>query len=179
MSMKLFLTTSLANSSCIGKWVLLPVRETRLPFLFDRMGIQTQLVDYFLTDREASTVFLRGSVSNYQEVLCLNKLAKAICNLTETQENEFCALMEYECCPDIKTAQDIITNQLPKWELVEGVDSDESFRAYLSEQYGREVSISEVSRLRKLKIFIITTFGCLVSTRLVKKSVWTNWRELM
>lgn len=177
MSMKLFLTTSLTNGNHIGKWVLLPVRETRLPFLLERLGIQNQPIDYFLTDNEASTVFLRGSVSDYLEVLCLNELAKSIRNLTESQEKEFCALMEYECCPDLKTAEDIISNQLSKWELVEGVDSDESLRECLSEQYGREVLISEVTRLRKLNIFRFTTYGCLIRTNLIRKSVWTYWRE--
>ena len=177
MSMKLFLTTSLASGSHTGKWVLLPVRETRLPFLLERLGMETKPVDYFLTDNEASTVFLRGSVSEYLEVLRLNELAKAIRNLTKCQEKGFCALMEYECCPNLETTKDIIVNQLSKWELVEGIDSDESLREYLSEQYGREVLISEVSRLRKLNIFRFTTYGCLISTRLVRKSVWTYWRE--
>ena len=177
MSMKLFLTTSITSGSHTGKWVLLPARETRLPFLLERMGMETKPVDYFLTDNEASIVFLRGSVSDFLEVLRLNELAKSIRRLTESQEKAFCALMEYECCPDLKTTEDIITDQLSKWELVEGIDSDELLRGHLSEQYGREVSSSEVTRLRRLGIFRFTSYGCLISTRLVRKSVWSYWRE--
>ena len=177
MSMKLFLTTSLINGNRTGKWVLLPVREMRLPFLLERMGMETQPIDYFLTNNEASVVFLRGSVSDFLDVQRLNELAKAIRKLNESQEKEFCALLEYECCPDLNTAESIITDQLSKWELVEGIDSDESLREYLSKQYGREVSSDEVTRLRRLNVFRFTTYGCLISTRLVRKSVWTYWRE--
>lgn len=173
MSMKLILTTSVTSGRNIGKWIILPFGERRLPSMLDILNMRTAPVDYLLTDREASTVFFRGTVSSYLEVLRLNELAKAINSLTDNQEKAFCALMECECSQDVKAAEDIISNQLPKWELVEGIDSDDSLREYLSELYGREVLINEVLRLRKLNIFIFTTYGCLISTRLVRKSVWT------
>lgn len=165
MGMKVFLTTPVSKDNTHGRWVLLPIRQERIGGILQRMNYATEQPEFFVSDETADIVILRGTVSSYSEAVRLNNLARDISSLSEHDENIFCALMECESQPDISTAEQML-KQLSKWELLDGIDTDETLGKFFADVWSKKVPYSDNSSIgiyiRNRYKCVFTSFGCLI-----------------
>ena len=166
MSIKVFLSTSVAKNNSAGKWLLLPARQERLGTILQKLNYGTEPPDFFVTDEKAEITYMRGTISSYLEVVRLNNLARDLHSLSEHEENIFYALMECECLPNISIAERIL-KRLHKWELLYGIDNDTTLGKFFSEYYNQAIKDSDYTNLgvhiRSQHKCIFTSLGCLIA----------------
>ncbi|HBF7477424.1 TPA: antirestriction protein ArdA [Clostridioides difficile] len=76
----------------IGEWVKLPVNEEELQEVLDRIGINEEYEEYFITDYETDIKGLE--ISEYSNIEQLNELAKELEELEEYEVEQLKALLE-------------------------------------------------------------------------------------
>lgn len=83
----------------IGEWVQLPISNEDLQKVFERIGINEEYEEYFITDYECDFY----EIGEYESINTLNEIAEKIDNLDEEQEQVVKVLMS-ECGYDLDDA---------------------------------------------------------------------------
>ena len=119
------------NEGCLmGEWVKLPVNTDKLQEVLDRIGINEQYEEYFISDYE--TLFANLHINEYSSLDDLNELAKRIEELTDYDYDKLGAVLECESCMTIAEILEII-DELDSFDLLTDVDSDEALGEYYAE----------------------------------------------
>lgn len=89
--MKIFLTNlgKYNEGELIGEWVELPVSQEELQKVFERIGINEEYEEYFITDYECDLY----EVGEYENLDTLNEIAERIEELDEEESKVVNALM--------------------------------------------------------------------------------------
>lgn len=157
----------------IGEWVKLPVDQNELQNVLNRIGINEQYEEYFITDYE--TLFSNLHINEYASISNLNTLAERIDSLADSDYDKLAAVLECEGNTSISEIIELI-DDLDNFDLLEGVDTDyaigehfaeESFllhdvpdsisRYFDYESYGRDIRL-ELN-------CCITSFGLVIDNR--------------
>lgn len=83
----------------VGEWVQLPISNEELQKVFERIGINKEYEEYFITDYECDFY----EIGEYESINTLNEIAEKIDNLDEEQEQVVKVLMS-ECGYDLDDA---------------------------------------------------------------------------
>lgn len=79
----------------VGEWVDLPVSEEELEKVFNRIGINDEYEEYFITDYESDIDGVK--VGEYENIDDLNELAEALEDLDSEKENVLSVMLEDGC----------------------------------------------------------------------------------
>lgn len=90
----------------IGEWVSLPISESELEEVLERIGINEQYEEYFITDYETELDGL--NVDEYSNISELNELAEQLAELDEYDLEKVGAIVE--AYGDLKEAIENIDN---------------------------------------------------------------------
>lgn len=90
--MKIFLTNlgKYNEGELIGEWVELPASSEELQEVFERIGINEEYEEYFITDYECDLY----EVGEYENIDTLNEIAERIKELDEEESKVVKALMQ-------------------------------------------------------------------------------------
>lgn len=83
----------------VGEWVQLPISNEELQKVFERIGINEEYEEYFITDYECDFY----EIGEYESIDTLNEIAEKLDNLDEEQEQVVKVLMS-ECGYDLDGA---------------------------------------------------------------------------
>lgn len=83
----------------VGEWVHLPISNEELQEVFERIGINEEYEEYFITDYECDFY----EIGEYENIDTLNEIAEKIDDLDEEQEQVVKVLMS-ECGYDLDEA---------------------------------------------------------------------------
>ncbi len=75
----------------IGEWIELPIDEEELQDCLDRIGINEEYEEYFITDYETD---LPISIGEYENISSLNEMAETLLDLSEYEANKYKAILE-------------------------------------------------------------------------------------
>ena len=79
----------------VGEWVDLPVSEEELEKVFNRIGINDEYEEYFITDYESDIDGVK--VGEYENIDDLIELAEALEDLDSEEENVLSVMLEDGC----------------------------------------------------------------------------------
>lgn len=101
MMMNIYLTNlgKYNEGELVGEWVQLPISNEELQKVFERIGINKEYEEYFITDYECDFY----EIGEYESISTLNEIAGKIDNLDEEQEQVVKVLMS-ECGYDLDDA---------------------------------------------------------------------------
>ena len=101
MMMNIYLTNlgKYNEGELVGEWVQLPISNEELQKVFERIGINEEYEEYFITDYECDFY----EIGEYENIDTLNEIAEKIDNLDEEQEQVVKVLMS-ECGYDLDDA---------------------------------------------------------------------------
>ena len=101
MMMNIYLTNlgKYNEGELVGEWVKLPVSDEELQKVFERIGINEEYEEYFITDYECDFY----EIGEYENIDTLNEIAEKIDDLDEEQEQVVKVLMS-ECGYDLDGA---------------------------------------------------------------------------
>ncbi len=133
----------------VGEWIALPADKEAVQALFDRIGINEEYEEYFITDYETD---LPIDIGEYENVFRLNELAEQLSELSEHELKKYKAILE----TGFWSKHDDIINRLDYYNLMEDIktctdyagmliDDDtnipEFIKGYINyERYGRDVT---------------------------------------
>lgn len=83
----------------VGEWVQLPISNEELQKVFERIGINKEYEEYFITDYECDFY----EIGEYESISTLNEMAEKFDDLNEEQEQVVKVLMS-ECGYDLDGA---------------------------------------------------------------------------
>lgn len=89
----------------IGEWVMLPISEEELKKVCERIGINEDYEEYFITDYECD--FMK--IGEYESISSLNEIAEKISELDEEEKKVAKALIS-ECSYTIDEAIEKVNN---------------------------------------------------------------------
>lgn len=119
------------NEGCLmGEWVKLPIPEDKLQEVLDRIGIDDQYEEYFITDYESN--FPNLQISEYASIDELNTLAERIDSLTDWDYDKLGAVLEAESSVSIDEILEIVTD-LDSFDLLADIDDDEALGEYYAD----------------------------------------------
>lgn len=119
------------NEGCLmGEWVKLPIPEDKLQEVLDRIGIDDQYEEYFITDYESN--FPNLQISEYASIDELNTLAERIDSLTDWDYDKLGAVLEAESSVSIAEILEIVT-ELDSFDLLADIDDDEVLGEYYAD----------------------------------------------
>lgn len=119
------------NEGCLmGEWVKLPIPKDKLQEVLNRIGINEQYEEYFISDYE--TLFANLHISEYSSISELNQLAVKIDELADSDYEKLGAVLESESCMTVAEILEII-DQLDSFDLLAEVDDDEALGEYYAE----------------------------------------------
>lgn len=119
------------NEGCLmGEWVKLPVDKDKLQEVLDRIGINQQYEEYFISDYE--TLFANLHISEYASINDLNELAERVDGLADYDYEKLAAVLECESSMSIVEILEII-DDLDNFDLLAEVDTDEALGEYYAE----------------------------------------------
>jgi antirestriction protein len=75
----------------IGEWIALPADKEDVQALFDRIGINEEYEEYFITDYETD---LPMEIGEYENVFSLNDMAEELSELTDYELKKYKAILE-------------------------------------------------------------------------------------
>ena len=119
------------EDSLMGEWVRLPVPDEKLDEVLERIGINGEYEEYFITDFEAS--FANLNLSEYTSIEALNGFAARLEELDRWDEEKLAAVLEYESVSSITDIMDIIEH-LDDFEVLTDVEDDEGLGRYYAEE---------------------------------------------
>ena len=130
---KIFLTNlGKYNEGCLmGEWVKLPVPADKLDEVLERIGIDGEYEEYFITDYEAS--FANLNHSEYTSIEALNGFAARLEELAEWEYEKLAAVLEYESVSSITDIMDII-EYLDDFVVLPDIEDDEGLGRYYAEE---------------------------------------------
>lgn len=117
----------------MGEWVKLPVPDDRLGEVLERIGINGEYQEYFITDYEAS--FANLNLSEYTSIEALNGFAARLEELDGWAVEKLAAVLEYESVSSITDIMGII-DHLDDFEVLTDVETDEDMGRYYAEELG-------------------------------------------
>lgn len=138
----------------IGEWVKLPISEEELSNVFDRIGINDEYEEYFITDYESDIDGLK--VGEYENIDDLNELAEALEDLDSEEENVLSVMLEdgytfeealekvkdgdYIVYSNCSSMEDVAYQVIEESGLLDGVP-ERVTRYFDYEAYGRDLEI--------------------------------------
>lgn len=153
--MKIFLTNlgKYNEGELIGEWVELPVSHEELKKVFERIGINEEYEEYFITDYECDLY----EVGEYENIDKLNDIAERIKELDEEKSKVVKALIQkldytlYEAIDKVNSGDYMIYNDCENmtdvaYQVVEECGylenvPDNVARYFDYESFGRELEI--------------------------------------
>ena len=75
----------------IGEWIALPADKEAVQALFNRIGINEEYEEYFITDYETD---LPISIGEYENVFSLNEMAEELSELSQYELKKYKAILE-------------------------------------------------------------------------------------
>lgn len=137
----------------IGEWVELPVSQEELQKVFERIGINEEYEEYFITDYECEFY----EVGEYESIDTLNEIAERLDELDEEESNVVKALMselgytlneainkvnsgDYRIYSDCDNMTDIAYQVVEECEYLNNVP-DNVARYFDYESFGRDLGI--------------------------------------
>lgn len=132
-SIKIFLTNlgKYNEGYLMDEWVKLPVPADKLDEVLERIGINGEYEEYFITDFEAP--FANLDISEYSSVEELNDFAARLEELEEWDNEKLCAVLEMESPTGIAGILDIIEH-LDDFDLLTEVEDDEDLGRYYADE---------------------------------------------
>ena len=132
-SIKIFLTNlgRYNEGYLMGEWIKLPVPTEKLVEVLERIGINGEYEEYFITDFEAP--FANLSISEYASIEELNDFARQLDEVEEWDNDKLCAVLEMESPTGIAGVLDII-DHLDEFDLLAEVEDDEELGRYYAEE---------------------------------------------
>ena len=119
------------NEGCLmGEWVKLPVDKDKLQEVLDRIGINQQYEEYFISDYE--TLFANLHISEYASINDLNELAERVDGLADYDYEKLAAVLECESSMSIAEILEVIDN-LDNFDLLADVEDDEALGEYYAD----------------------------------------------
>lgn len=115
----------------MGEWVKLPVPDDRLNEVLERIGINGEYEEYFVTDYEAS--FANLNLSEYTSIEALNGFAVRLEELDRWEVEKLAAVLEYDAVSSITDIMDII-DRLDEFDILADVEDDEDLGRYYAEE---------------------------------------------
>ena len=106
----------------MGEWVKLPVPADKLDEVLERIGINGEYEEYFITDYEAS--FANLNLSEYTSIEALNEFAERLDEMESWEVEKLAAVLEYETVSSITDIMDII-DHLDDFDILADVEDDE------------------------------------------------------
>lgn len=153
--MKIYLTNlgKYNEGELVGEWVELPVSQEELQEVFERIGINEEYEEYFITDYECDLY----EVGEYENIDKLNDIAQRIKELGEEESNVVKALIQkldytlneaidkvnsgdYRIYSDCENMTDIAYQVVEECEYLNNVP-DNVARYFDYESFGRELGI--------------------------------------
>ena len=114
----------------MGEWVKLPIPKDKLQEVLDRIGINEQYEEYFISDYE--TLFANLHISEYSSISELNQLAEKIDELADCDYDKLGAVLECESNMSIAEILELI-DDLDSFDLLTDVEDDEALGEYYAE----------------------------------------------
>lgn len=135
MSLSIFLTNlgRYVEGALVGCWVKLPVSADKLNAVLEKIGINEQYEEYFITDWETSISGLHDAISEYSSVVALNELAEMLEELSSDDEDKLGAVLEVESCRSVGEIKELI-EQLDNFNLLPDIQEDEDLGYYYAEE---------------------------------------------
>ena len=115
----------------MGEWVKLPVPADKLDEVLERIGIDGEYEEYFITDYEAS--FANLNLSEYTSIEALNSFAERLDEMESWEVEKLAAVLEYETVSSITDIMDII-DHLDDFDILADVEDDEGLGRYYAEE---------------------------------------------
>ena len=115
----------------MGEWVKLPVPADKLDEVLERIGINGEYEEYFITDYEAS--FVNLNLSEYTSIEALNGFAERLDELESREVEKLAAVLEYESVSSITDIMDII-DHLDDFDILADVEDDEGLGRYYADE---------------------------------------------
>ena len=116
----------------MGEWVKLPVPADKLDEVLERIGIDGEYEEYFITDYEAS--FANLNLSEYTSIEALNSFAERLDEMESWEVEKLAAVLEYETVSSITDIMDII-DHLDDFDILADVEDDEGLGRYYAEEF--------------------------------------------
>jgi len=151
----------------VGEWVKFPTSAEEMKRMFERIGINEQYEEWFITDYECPISGTYDMLGEYENLDALNYFAARLDEMPEYEKEKFVAIMEGGC-DEVSSLKDLInlTYNLDCYDFIEGVcDNDDLGRYYVEdsgiydtksmgalanyidyEQFGRDVAMDESGR---------------------------------
>lgn len=131
----------------IGEWVKLPITDEELEKVFERIGINEEYEEYFITDFESDFGY---SVNEYDNLDELNEVAEKIENLDEDQGEIVKALIhdlgytvddgDYVIWTDCDNMTDVAYQMVEEYGYLNNIPENIA-RYFDYESYGRDLGI--------------------------------------
>jgi len=120
----------------IGEWVGFPATTDEMKDVLDRIGINEQYEELFITDYEMPIIGMHGALGEYESLDELNYLAYKIDDMQDYQRDIFEAAIELG--DYASSAKDLInlTENLDNYDLLPGVQDDSDLGYYWIEESG-------------------------------------------
>ena len=116
----------------VGEWVKLPIDESNLYRVLDRIGINAAgYEEFFISDYES--IFTNLRINEYTSITELNSLAEKVEGLADWERDKLAAVLESEGNTSIADVIELI-DDLDSFDLLEGIDSDYSIGEYFAEE---------------------------------------------
>ena len=127
----------------MGEWVKLPVPADKLDEVLERIGIDGEYEEYFITDYEAS--FANLNLSEYTSIEALNSFAERLDEMESWEVEKLAAVLEYETVSSITDIMDII-DHLDDFDILADVEDDEGLGRYYAEEFCTLEAVPEYLR---------------------------------
>ena len=116
----------------MGEFVKLPVPADKLDEVLERIGINGEYEEYFITDYEAS--FANLNLSEFTSIEALNSFAERLDEMESWEVEKLAAVLEYETVSSITDIMDII-DHLDDFDILADVEDDEGLGRYYAEEF--------------------------------------------
>ena len=134
----------------VFEWISLPFTDDELQTALDKIGINDNYEEYFISDYELS---INYEISEYENLQELNELFWRIDELNDSQIDDLNCILEME--NNLNRALDILENG--EYCIIDDVNNNEDLGAgYIEEVYG---GIEELPRETLEQYFDFEAFG--------------------
>ena len=116
----------------VGEYVELPIPWDKFQEVLNRIGIDEQHEEYFISDYDS--LFSNLHISEFSSIAELNELAERIEELADFDYDKLAAVLESESSMSISEILAII-DELDSFDLLEDVSDDEALGEYFADCY--------------------------------------------
>ena len=114
----------------VGEYVELPIPWDKFQEVLNRIGIDEQHEEYFISDYDS--LFSNLHISEFSSIAELNELAERIEELADFDYDKLGAVLESESSMTIAGILEII-DELDSFDLLDGIDTDYAIGEYFAE----------------------------------------------